>query len=188
MGVKSMTTGETIQNKRKQNGWSQDQLAEKLGISRQTISKWEQDAALPDLENGLKLCETLGISVEELLHPTQTSQTKNDMAENSFQSAEKFIKKTWHFSGLYIAFVGVLFAAAAFSFKLVTQAMNHQAQNSFEEMLGGFPGMFDGVFPGNLTSNFLDPFIGLGIGIGCLMIIIGLSLYFYGKYHKQKFN
>ena len=49
-----MTTGEIIQNKRKQCGWSQDQLAEKLGISRQSISKWEQDLALPDLENGSK--------------------------------------------------------------------------------------------------------------------------------------
>ena len=75
VGVKSMTTGETIQNKRKQFGWSQDQLAEKLNISRQSISKWEQDLALPDLENGLKLCKTLGITVEELyIHQTILNQ------------------------------------------------------------------------------------------------------------------
>jgi transcriptional regulator with XRE-family HTH domain len=114
-----MTTGEIIQNKRKQLGWSQDQLAEKLNISRQSISKWEQDLALPDLENGSKICEVLGITVEELLHPTTNISTKQVNSENSFQSAEKFIRKSWHFSGLYLAFIGLAFSVAGFIFKLI---------------------------------------------------------------------
>lgn len=175
-----MTTGEIIQNRRKQSGWSQDQLAEKLGISRQSISKWEQDLALPDLENGLKLCETLGITVEELLHPASI-KTKNIVEENSFQSAEKFIKKTWHFSGLYVALVGLMIVVAGSLFQLIAEAMNKQAQSSLDSMFGGFPGMV-----GNIqTDSLLSPFIGLIIGAGVILMMIGIGIFLYGRYRRK---
>lgn len=177
-----MTTGEIIQNKRKQLGWSQDQLSEKLNISRQSISKWEQDLALPDLENGSKLCAILGITVEELLHPLKETTEKQSTQENSFQSAEKFIRKSWHFSGLYLAFVGLAFAAAGFIFKLVTQAMSKQFQNNVDGMLGGIPGLF----PSLDTTRFLSPFLNFFIGTGVLIMMIGLGLFAYGQYQKQK--
>lgn len=177
-----MTTGEIIQNKRKQCGWSQDQLAEKLGISRQSISKWEQDLALPDLENGSKLCEALGITVEELLHPSSDKQEKMSTPENSFQSAEKFIRKSWHFSGLYLAFVGLAFSGAGFVFKLVSEAMNKQFQNNVDGMLGGIPGLF----PSLNTSSFLSPFLNFFIGAGLLVMLVGLGIFAYGQFQKQK--
>lgn len=46
---------------------TQEQLAEKLDVSRQTISKWESGKALPDLESVVRVCGLFGISVEELL-------------------------------------------------------------------------------------------------------------------------
>jgi len=176
-----MTTGEIIQNRRKQSGWSQDQLAQKLGISRQSISKWEQDLALPDLENGLKLCETLGITVEELLHPISVTKVPNIASENSFQSAEKFIKKTLHFSGLYVALIGFLFTAAGSLFQMITQAMNKQAQSSLDSLFGGFPRMF-----GNIrTDSVLSPFIGWIIGAGVVIMMIGVGIFLYGRSRKQ---
>lgn len=63
----TMTFGEQIKRRRKALGLSQEELSVKLNISRQTISKWEQDKSLPDLVNGITLCEFLGISTEELL-------------------------------------------------------------------------------------------------------------------------
>lgn len=181
MGVSTMTTGELIQNRRKQYGWSQDQLAQKLNISRQSISKWEQDLALPDLENGMKLCETLGITVEELLHPASGIKSQGPASENSFQSAEKFIKKTWHFSGLYVVLIGFLFMVAGTLFQWITQAMNKQAQSSLDSMFGGFPGMF-----GNIrTDSIFSPFIGLFIGAGVVLMIIGLGIYLYGRARQK---
>ncbi len=177
-----MTTGEIIQNKRKQCGWSQDQLAEKLDISRQSISKWEQDLALPDLENGSKLCEALEITVEELLHPNCDKQERQTIPENSFQSAEKFIRKSWHFSGLYLAFVGLAFSAAGFIFKLVSEAMNKQFQSNVDSMLGGL----SGLFPSLNTSSFLSPFLNFFIGAGLLIMMIGLGIFAYGQFQKQK--
>jgi len=176
-----MTTGEIIQNKRKQSGWSQDQLAEKLGISRQSISKWEQDLALPDLENGLKLCETLGITVEELLHPASDIKANKTVSENSFQSAEKFVRKTWHFSGLYVALVGFVFIVAGTLFQQIAEAMNKQAQSSLDSMFGGFPGMF-----GNIqTNSVLSPFIGLIIGAGVILMMLGVGIFLVGRYRKK---
>jgi transcriptional regulator with XRE-family HTH domain len=177
-----MTTGEIIQNKRKQLGWSQDQLAEKLDISRQSISKWEQDLALPDLENGSKLCEALGITVEELLYPTHIKSEKQVNSENSFQSAEKFIKKRWHFSGLYFAFVGLSFSVAGFIFKLISQAMSKQFQNNVDGMFGGIPGLF----PSLDTTSFLTPFLNFFIGAGVIIMLIGLGIFAYGQFQKQR--
>ena len=46
-----MTLAEKLKSIRKQAGMSQEQLAEKLGVSRQAVTKWETDAGIPDIEN-----------------------------------------------------------------------------------------------------------------------------------------
>ncbi len=52
---------------RKKNGWSQEELAEKLDVSRQTISKWEGAQSMPDLERMLKLSNLLGVTTDYLM-------------------------------------------------------------------------------------------------------------------------
>ncbi len=52
---------------RKQNGWSQEELAERLNISRQSVSKWESGAAIPDLDKIIKLSTLFGVSTDYLL-------------------------------------------------------------------------------------------------------------------------
>ena len=54
-------------NLRKQNSLSQEALAEKLGISRQAVSKWERAEASPDTDNLILLSRIYGISMDELL-------------------------------------------------------------------------------------------------------------------------
>lgn len=62
-----MTTGERIYNSRKRAGMTQEELAERLGVSRQAVSKWEQDAAYPETEKLVELCRLFGLSADELL-------------------------------------------------------------------------------------------------------------------------
>lgn len=62
-----MTVGEKILKLRTQRGISQEQLAEKIDVSRQSVSKWEMDAALPQIDKVLQLCELFGITTDELL-------------------------------------------------------------------------------------------------------------------------
>lgn len=52
---------------RKQNGWSQEELAMKLNISRQSVSKWESTASIPDLDKIIKLSDIFGVTTDYLL-------------------------------------------------------------------------------------------------------------------------
>ena len=62
-----MTFAEKLKSIRKQAGMSQEQLAEKLGVSRQAVTKWEADAGIPDIENMMAVSALFGISIDELL-------------------------------------------------------------------------------------------------------------------------
>ena len=62
-----MTTGRRVAQKRKELGLSQEALGEKLGVSRQSIYKWESDSALPEVEKLVALSRLFGVSVGWLL-------------------------------------------------------------------------------------------------------------------------
>ena len=59
--------GMNIQSRRKVCGLTQEQLAERLGVSRQTVAKWESGETAPDLSNGAALAEALDVSLDELI-------------------------------------------------------------------------------------------------------------------------
>lgn len=62
-----MAFAEKLKSIRKQAGMSQEQLAEKLGVSRQAVTKWETDAGIPDIENIMAISSLFEISIDELL-------------------------------------------------------------------------------------------------------------------------
>lgn len=62
-----MTFGKKIYLLRKQKGYSQDTLAEKLGVTRQAVSKWELDEMLPDCENAVKIAKLFSVTTDYLL-------------------------------------------------------------------------------------------------------------------------
>ena len=62
-----MILAEKIMALRKQNGWSQEELAEKVGVSRQSVSKWESMQSVPDLDKILVLAQVFGVSTDYLL-------------------------------------------------------------------------------------------------------------------------
>ena len=66
-----MTLGKRIGTLRRQKSFKQDELAEKLGVSPQAVSKWENDQTCPDISLLPKLAELLGVSVDELLSGKQ---------------------------------------------------------------------------------------------------------------------
>lgn len=63
----NLLTANRLQQLRKMNGYSQEVLAEKLGISRQSVSKWERAEASPEIDNLMALAKIYGITVDELL-------------------------------------------------------------------------------------------------------------------------
>lgn len=62
-----MNLGSNLFNARKKRGLSQEEVAEELGVSRQTISKWELDETLPDIRQSKKLATIYGLSLDELI-------------------------------------------------------------------------------------------------------------------------
>ena len=62
-----MTLGERLIQLRAKAGLSQDDLAERLGVSRQSVSKWENNVSVPDLDKLVKLGEVFGVSLDELV-------------------------------------------------------------------------------------------------------------------------
>ena len=68
-----MTTGEKLATLRKRKGITQEQLAEILQVSRQSVSRWEMDAAFPETEKLVKLGKLLGCSIDFLLDENQGS-------------------------------------------------------------------------------------------------------------------
>ncbi len=70
-----MTLGQNIVRLRTQKNWSQGDLADALDISRQSVSKWETDASVPELDKLLKLSELFGVTLEELVRGEDTART-----------------------------------------------------------------------------------------------------------------
>ena len=94
-----MTLGEKIQRLRKSNGMSQEQLAEKITISRQAISKWELGESIPDVENIKQLSRLFCVSTDYLLNDDFDSDTDIPAVKtNNDNMKMKFCKKqNFHF-------------------------------------------------------------------------------------------
>lgn len=69
-----MTLGEKLSMYRKQNNYTQEQLAELLGVSRQAVSKWESDLAYPETDKLIKLSDMYGCSLDYLIKDKQAAE------------------------------------------------------------------------------------------------------------------
>ena len=76
-----MDIGNKIKQLRLYAGMTQEQLAAKLGISAQSVSKWEMDQALPQIEKVLQLCELFDITTDELLQDKITISKRYTYAD-----------------------------------------------------------------------------------------------------------
>ena len=84
-----MTTGEKIAALRREKGLSQEALGEQLGLSRQAVSKWEADQAVPTMDNLMELSRLFGVPVDTLLRPEEALPGKGtEMPEGVKISAE----------------------------------------------------------------------------------------------------
>ncbi|WP_075878429.1 helix-turn-helix domain-containing protein [Merdibacter massiliensis] len=74
--MKKKTLGMMIASLRKENGMTQFELAEKMGVTDKAVSKWERDLSCPDVNTIPKLAEVFGISVDELMQIKAESQNE----------------------------------------------------------------------------------------------------------------
>ena len=85
-----MTIGEKITKLRMAKGMSQEELADELRISRQSVSKWEMDQAIPQIDKVLVLCEFFGVSADELLRDKISINFGNERTKNKYFGTDGF--------------------------------------------------------------------------------------------------
>ncbi len=84
-----MILADKIINLRKKNGWSQEELAEKLGVSRQSISKYEGAQSIPDLNKIIKLSQIFGVTTDCLMKDELTVDDGTPMLQAEVEEGEK---------------------------------------------------------------------------------------------------
>lgn len=113
-----MDFSEKILSLRKSRGLTQEQLAEKLNVSRQSVSKWESGQAIPELETIVALCRVFDITTDYLLKPSEMDELsiKTEMLEKQQQQLlirEQLYKRIFtcimYSLGIYLLFFAVYF-------------------------------------------------------------------------------
>ncbi len=169
---------------RKQNAWSQEELAEKLNVSRQTISKWELGQTTPDTDNLSKMATLFGISVNDLLDDNSdpvNNKTKNESKNNGIKIAILVIVLVLVLGGIGLIAINKIFNAV--TNQIVPKSISEMfGENSisdiFKTIFGqiekthkeieesskkiekdSFNAMFTTLYSGNLKGQLINPFI-----------------------------
>ena len=78
---------------RKENGWSQEDFADKLEVSRQAVSRWENGTALPDAQNILRISKLFSVSADYLLNDDYEGGAETSSLETATTEAKPVIRK-----------------------------------------------------------------------------------------------
>lgn len=110
--------GDKILDLRKKQGWSQEELSEKLDVSRQSISKWESGQSIPDLERIILLSQIFNVSIDELVtesegplsDPTQEETPRKLLTAQAFADLREEKKKAARYRafGFFLLIISVV--------------------------------------------------------------------------------
>ena len=89
-----MRLGTSLYHARGKKGLSQEAVAEKLGVSRQTISKWETDETLPDIRQAKKLSVLYGLTLDELISFDLDTRALQEMIDTTSDAVTKNVDWT----------------------------------------------------------------------------------------------
>ena len=135
------TLGARIQAHRRRMGISQEQLAERLGVSRQAVSKWELDESLPELDKALALCRVFGVSADLLLQGSPSPQQRAPAAGAA--------RRLMPAAGTALVALGLVYICAAWDERqLATDIAVGMAAQAFGLILQYAAGLFEKV-PGH---------------------------------------
>ena len=87
-----MSIGEKIVDARKENNLTQEQLAELMGVTRQSISRWEQNLAYPEVEKILRLSDILNVSCDYLLKENETRKSGTSVVQEKQSVVTRLLK------------------------------------------------------------------------------------------------
>ena len=132
--------GENLKTLRKQKGFSQEELATRLHVVRQTISKWEKNLSVPDADTLIRLAEILEVSVSELLGAKiENENTASDVAEQLSRINEQLAiknrrsRRIWKIVAIILAAIILINIYIAVFFSVPT--LNEGIQSNQPEII-----------------------------------------------------
>ena len=189
-----MKIAEKIVYYRKRAGMSQEMLADRLGVSRQAVSKWETGETVPELSKVVQLAKVFGVTTDDLLMEEENEPEKEQAAPAASNWVEsvpgvlgRLIRRYGWLLGVRIAVSGLIFTVIG----AVARGISNSMMNSFNQSMIGFPAGMLGDLAGqtiyingemvktSLAVSLSNPVAALGgvmIAIGVIMIIGGTAL------------
>ena len=123
-----MEIGNKILELRKKNNITQEELADKVGVSRQTISKWELGETSPDLKQAKELSKIFNVSIDEL-----ADNDNKELLTNKISNTEKLAGLILKFLKIFGIFVLVLFIISIISFIFLIVQKKNRAEGRIVE-------------------------------------------------------
>lgn len=176
-----MKLADKIIKLRKINGWSQEELAEKLGVSRQAVSRWEGSTAQPDASNVLNLSKLFDVTADYLLNDDYESDLDVPVVRETEIEAKDKIKRV---IGLSIAVFGLIGNFVIYVLSRFTEVMipriTHENGQKMYNWIGEMTGHSYKYFVQEYDLEFLIVFF-LGV------FVLGLLTAFVPKEKIKKF-
>ena len=156
-----MTLGEKLQELRRTGAMSQDVLAERLGVSRQAVSKWERDEAVPETDKIVKIARIFGVSTDYLLLDEEPNRQeppreqppvyrqappKNPAGGDFSGRAEQFIRRHGYKAGYVLIAIGAAICLFSLGLRLLWPVFA-------EGFFGGFMDTVDFYQSGNVILD-----------------------------------
>ncbi len=179
-----MKLSEKIYYCRKKDGKSQEALAEIIGVSRQSISKWENEEAEPEIAKLKLLAEAFGVTVDWLLSDEEPAEEKAEStyeykeqsySETNYNNTDyssvssnrntdwvdalpgaigKLIKRFGWLFGVYMAVVGSLFTFMGWLMRFISNSMFNSFNKTTSSMFDSFGGM-SGMYYGDSFAGYV---------------------------------
>ena len=188
-----MKLSEKIYNCRRKAGWSQEELAARLGVSRQAVSKWETGDAEPEVSKLRLLSQVFDVSIDWLLSEdggeaaseNTAAQARPELSEQLPGIVGRLFRRYGYLAGVYVIVSGLGISLVGFLARYVSRRMF----SSFDLGYGSM-GMFDSSFGPSLdsfaTSNPVYIMGGAILVVGIVIVIAGMALAVYLKKQGRK--
>lgn len=146
--MNQLATGKLISKKRKEKNLTQEQMAERLGVSNKTISKWETGKCMPDYSIVKGLCEELEITVAELIDGDESEEKSIRVYDD--EQIEDFLRRTQESEKQKNLLYGILLIVMGIALQVLSYT------------IGG--------------SNVKDFFSGLLLGVSIAEMLVGVYI------------
>jgi transcriptional regulator with XRE-family HTH domain len=173
-----MHVGDKIQQLRKASGLSQEQLAEQLDVSRQSVSKWELNESVPDVRKIVMISELFSVSTDELLKENKSEESsRNDESDKENSTIEEIAKINLAHKQILMGFVTIVIGLIMFVLEFMFLPVFGTMQKEQASGHGFYSHFMDYASVQPMPTIFKVTF---------MIIMVGLAFMLKGYFYKKR--